>query len=152
MSEPDKHAVKTTENGAIFYGTFKFPISRAVRAGDFVITSAFPCYLPEHDEQVYTDEGIPLSTGKYRNAYSFGEEVNGCFKMLIEVLALADCGLSDVVDCQVWLKDPRDFAEFNRIYVDYFTDSRPIRSVFQNHFMMEMRIEMKMIAFKPLGG
>ncbi len=37
----------------------------------------------------------------------------------------------------------------NRIYATYFTDSRPTRSVFQNHFMMEFRIEMKATAYKP---
>ena len=151
MSKTAKRPTKSPTNGAEFYGTFEYPISRAVRAGDFVLTSAFPCYMPKHDEQVFTAEGIPLSTGKYRNKYSFGDEVHGCFKMLIDVLALADCALSDVVDCQVWLKDPRDFAELNRIYIQYFTNTRPVRTVFQNHFMMDLRIEMKMMAYKPLS-
>lgn len=149
MAKTEKRPAKVAANGPVFYGDFKYPISRAVRAGDFVFTSAFPSHLPELEDQVYTDEGIPLSTGKRRKAHSFADEVHGSFKMLIESLALADCKLSDVVDCQVWLKDPRDFAELNRIYIQYFTDTRPVRSVFQNHFMMEMRIEMKMIAYKP---
>ena len=38
----------------------------------------------------------------------------------------------------------------NRIYATYFTENRPIRSVFQNHFMMEFRIEIKVIAYKPI--
>ena len=150
MPKNVKRAIKSAKNGAIFYGTFEYPISPAVRAGDFVITSAFPCYMPKHDDQVFTAEGIPLSIGKYRNALSFADEVHGCFKRLIEVLGLADCTLSDVVDCQVWLKDPRDFAELNRVYIQYFTDTRPVRTVFQNHFMMDFRIEMKMMAYKPL--
>jgi len=151
MPKTARRPIKPAANGAIFYGTFNFPISPAVRAGDFVFTSAFPGYMPEHDDQVFSAEGIPLSTGKYRNAYSFADEVHACFKRLIQVLALADCQLSDVVDCQVWLKDPRDFAELNRLYIQYFTDTKPVRSVFQNHFMMDLRIEMKMMAFKPLG-
>jgi len=150
MPKSAKRPIKSAANGAIFFGTFEYPISRAVRAGDFVITSAFPGHMPEHNEQVFTAEGIPLSTGKFRNSHSFGEEVHACFKMLIDVLALANCKLSDVVDCQVWLKDPRHFAELNRIYIQYFTDTRPVRSVFHNHFMMDLYIEMKMIAYKPL--
>ena len=152
MPKTRKRQVKTAGNGATFYGSFKYPISRAVRAGDFVLTSAFPSFVPELDDQVFTNEGIPLSTGKHRNKYSFADEVHGTFKMLSEALALADCKLSDVVDCQVWLKDPRDFAELNRIYIQYFTDTRPVRTVFQNHFMMEMRIEIKMMAYKPLSS
>jgi 2-iminobutanoate/2-iminopropanoate deaminase len=152
MTETTEHPIKTAENGALFYGALQYPISRAVRAGDFVLTSAFGCYIPEHEDQVFTAEGIPLSTGKHRKSYSFADEVHGTFKMLSEALALANCKLSDVVDCQVWLKDARDFAELNRIYIQYFTHTRPVRSVFHNHFMMEYRIEMKMMAYKPPGG
>ena len=152
MAKTAKRLPKSTANGAIFYGALQYPISRAVRAGDFVLTSAFGCYIPEHDDQVFTAEGIPLSTGKHRKSYSFADEVHGSFKMLSDALALAGCKLSEVVDCQVWLMDGRDFAEFNRLYIQYFTDTRPVRSVFHNHFMMEYRIEMKMMAYKPLGG
>src|SRR5689334_25214524 len=106
MAKKTKPPIKKAANGAIFYGKFNFPISPAVRAGDFVITSAFPGHMPQHDDQMYTAEGIPLATGKFRNAHSFAEETRACFTRLIEVLALADCTLADVVDCQVWLKDP----------------------------------------------
>lgn len=57
-----------------------------------------------------------------------------------------------MVDTQVWLKDPRDFAEMNGIYATYFVENRPTRSVFQNHFMMEFRIEIKVVAYKPLAS
>jgi 2-iminobutanoate/2-iminopropanoate deaminase len=150
MTKTARRPTRPAANGAIFYGAFRYPISRAVRAGDFVFTSAFGCYIPEHDDQVFTSEGIPLSTGKHRKSHSFADEVQGSFEMLSEALKLANCQLSDVVDCQVWLKDARDFPEFNRIYIQHFTDPRPVRSVFHNHFMMEYRIEMKMIAYKPL--
>jgi enamine deaminase RidA (YjgF/YER057c/UK114 family) len=69
---------------------------------------------------------------------------------VIEAFTLANCTLADVIDTQVWLKDPRDFLELNSIYVTYFKDSRTVRSVFQNHFMAEFRIEMKVVAYRPL--
>jgi enamine deaminase RidA (YjgF/YER057c/UK114 family) len=141
---------KVMPNGAIFYGDpLPYPISRAVRAGDFVITSAFGGYMPAIEEQVYDAEGMPLSTGRRRGPMSFADEVHGTFKFITDALALAGCTLADVVDSQVWLKDPRDFAEMNRLYAEYFKDNRPIRSVFQNHFMMEFRIEIKVVAYKP---
>jgi enamine deaminase RidA (YjgF/YER057c/UK114 family) len=105
--------------------------------------------VPAIEEQVYDSDGLPLSTGA-RRSYPFADEVHGTIRAVQEALALADCTLADVVDCQVWLKDPRDFAEMNRIYATYFTESRPIRTVFQNAFMMEFRIEMKVVAYKPL--
>ena len=149
MAESTKPDSKVAANGAIYYGALQYPISRAVRAGDFVFTSAFGCYIPEHDDQVFTADGIPLSTGKHHKSYSFADEVHGSFKMLKDALEMAECTFADVIDCQVWLKDGRDFAELNRIYIQYFTETRPVRSVFQNHFVMEYRIEMKMVAYKP---
>ena len=151
MAEKPGPRIKRSPNGAIFYGDpLPYPISRAVRAGDFVITSGFGDRVPLPEEQVYDAEGMPLSTGARRKSSSFAEEVQGAFKSIIEALALADCTLADVVDSQVWLKDPRDFHEMNRIYTTYFTENRPIRTVFQNHFMMEFRIEIKVVAYKPV--
>ncbi|MCP4308476.1 MAG: RidA family protein [bacterium] len=153
MAKKTGPTIHTAANGAIFYGDpLPYPISRAVRAGDFVITSAFGDRVPLPEEQVYDAAGLPLSTGARRESLTFAEEVHGCFKSVIDALALADCSLADVVDSQVWLKDPRDFHEMNRIYAGYFTETRPIRSVFQNAFMMEFRIEMKVVAYKPPGS
>lgn len=151
MAREPNSTTKISPNGAIFYGgPLPYPISRAVRAGDFVITSGFGDRVPLPDEQIYDAVGLPLSTGARIKSLTFAEEVHGTFKSIDEALALADCTLADVVDSQVWLKDPRDFHEMNRIYTDYFKDNRPIRTVFQNHFMMEFRIEIKVVAYKPL--
>lgn len=137
-------------NGAIFYGEpLPFPISRAVRAGDFVITSGFGDRVPSFDELTYDENGFPLTTGRHRQI-SFADEVHATINAVESALALAGCSLDDVIDSQVWLKDPRDFAEMNRIYATYFKRSRPIRTVFQNAFMMEFRIEMKVVAYKPV--
>ena len=151
MTDKADATVQTSPNGAIFYGDpLPYPISRAVRAGDFVITSAFGDRILLAEDQVYDADGMPLSTGTRRNAVAFADEVHGTFKSVIDALALAGCTLADVIDSQVWLKDPRDFFEMNRIYATYFTENRPIRTVFQNHFMLEFRIEIKAVAYKPL--
>lgn len=151
-SKQNKSAEKplVTPNGAQFFGSAPpYPISRAVRAGDFIFTSAFGDEVRTADEAVYASDGTPLLTGN-RVAVSFEEEVRNTFKSVEEALAMAGATLADVVDCQVWLRDPRDFHEMNRIYSEYFTVSRPTRSVFQNAFMFGFRIEIKVIAYKPL--
>lgn len=151
MARESNPTIKISPNGAIFYGDpLPYPISRAVRAGDFVITSGFGDRIPLPEEQVYDAAGLPLSTGARKKALTFAEEVHGTFKSIGDALALADCALADVVDSQVWLKDPRDFDEMNRIYAEYFKENKPIRTVFQNHFMMEFRIEIKVVVYKPL--
>jgi enamine deaminase RidA (YjgF/YER057c/UK114 family) len=135
----------------IFYGSAPpYPISRAVRAGDFVITCAMGDRAFAPEEAIYDPEGRPLATGRRLKEVTFAEEVRGTFKALEAALAPAGCTLADVIDVQVWLRDPRDFHEMNRIFVENFKDNRPVRSVFQNDFMFEFRIEMKVVAYKPL--
>ena len=38
--------------------------------------------------------------------------------------------LDDVVNCECWITDPRDFVAFNKIYETYFTKDPPVRSIF----------------------
>ncbi len=143
MSETRKHREH--------YGNdVPFPISRAVRAGDFVITCALGDRIFSIDETMYDEHGHVISTGAHLKDRSFADEVHGTFKAVSDALALADCTLDDVIDSQVWLNDPRDFAEFNRIYADYFKGNKPVRSVFKTEFMLEFRVEMKVTAYKPL--
>lgn len=126
-----------------------FPISRAVRAGDFVFTCAMGDRAFAPEEALYDERGRVVSTGARLQELTFAEEVHGTFKALQEALALADCTLADVIDCQVWLRDARDFHEFNRIYATYFEANRPVRSVFRTDFMFDFRVEMKVVAYKP---
>lgn len=133
-----------------FGGAPPFPISRAVRAGDFVITCAMGDRVFTPDEALYDERGRPISTGARLQALTFAEEVHATFKSIADSLALAGCTLADVIDCQVWLRDPRDFHEFNRIYATYFQSNRPVRSVFRTDFMFDFRIEIKAVAYKPI--
>src|SRR5512147_2548459 len=94
-----KVPVYVAPNGAQFLGEpYPYPISRAVRAGDFVITSAFGDSVPRPEDTVYDAQGMPLSTGARRKSISFADEVHGTFKYITSALALADCTLDDVVD------------------------------------------------------
>jgi 2-iminobutanoate/2-iminopropanoate deaminase len=138
------------ERAEYFGGAPPFPISRAVRAGDFVITCAMGDRVFAPEEALYDEHGRVVSTGRRLQEVTFGEEVHGTFKALKESLALAGCTLADVVDCQVWLRDARDFHEFNRIYAAYFEGNRPVRSVFRTDFMFDFRVEIKVMAYKPL--
>jgi 2-iminobutanoate/2-iminopropanoate deaminase len=127
-----------------------FPISRAVRAGDFVITCAMGDRVFTFEEALYDEHGRVVSTGARLQEVTFAEEVHGTFKAVQESLALAGCTLADVVDCQVWLRDARDFYEFNRIFASYFEDNQPVRSVFRTDFMFDFRVEIKATAYRPL--
>ena len=140
-----------SETRRVHYGVAPggFPISRAVRAGDFVITAAFGDHAFRPEDVVYDQGGIVIADGSDVRQRSFADEVRGTIRTVEQALGLAGCALADVVDVQVWLRDPRDFAEFNRIYAEYFEANQPVRSVFRADFMFDCRIEIKALAYKP---
>jgi enamine deaminase RidA (YjgF/YER057c/UK114 family) len=150
---PERQREKDGVSGTrrVHYGAAPggFPISRAVRAGDFVITSAFGDHAFRPEDVLYDRDGLVISDGSDVRQRSFADEVRGTIRTVEDALGLAGCMLADVVDVQVWLRDPRDFAEFNRIYAEYFQANHPVRSVFRVDFMFDCRIEIKAVAYKP---
>jgi enamine deaminase RidA (YjgF/YER057c/UK114 family) len=126
------------------------PISKAVRAGDFVFTSAYGPWLFDPAAITFDETGRPIDDGSGKTDMPFEEQVHVTFGYIKAALAAAGCELDDVVDCQVWLSGAKDFVEFNRIYRQYFTKDPPVRSVFPMGFMFTCKLEMKVTAYKPL--
>lgn len=110
------------------------PFAKAVRAGDFVYVSG----------QVPTVDGEVVAG----NIVAQAEQVISNIK---SVLALADCTLADVVKVNVWLDDARDFSSFNAVFQKHFIDHPPARSTVQSPLMVDAKVEMDVIAYKPLG-
>ena len=135
-----------------FPGAPQVPISRAVRAGDFVFTSAYGGHIFAPKDVAFDEAGNVLADGSGREGVSLDEQVHACFAMIKGALAAAGCTLKDVVDCQCWLSDRRDFVQFNEIYRQYFTSDPPTRSVFRADFMFACKVELKVVAWKPLAS
>lgn len=114
-------------------GGQKRPFAKAVRAGDTLYVSG---QVPARDGEIVTG-GIVAQT----------EQV---MENVIEVLRLAGCGLEHVVKVNVWLDDPRDFSSFNGVFEKYFIDHPPARSTVQSALMVDAKVEMDVIAYKPL--
>ena len=127
------------------------PISKAVRAGDFVFTSAYGPWTFDPAKVVFDEAGNILDDGTGEKNVPFDEQVHRTFGFVKEALAIAGCSLEDVVDCQCWLADARDFVRFNEIYRTYFVADPPVRSVFPIRFMFDVKIEIKVIAYRPLS-
>jgi enamine deaminase RidA (YjgF/YER057c/UK114 family) len=70
-------------------------------------------------------------------------------KNVAHALAAAGCKLEHVVKTTVWLDDARDFNDFNRIYSEFFPGNRPARSTIQGKNMVQTKIEIEVVAFKP---
>ena len=144
-----------TPNGSrkIAYGSEPgFPISMAMRAGDFVFTSAQGDHGFNPPDVIYDERGLVVSDGSNLPPRSVADETRATLRSIEATLKEAGCTLEDVVDASVWLRDPRDFAEMNRTYAEFFKRNCPTRSIFRIDFMFDCRVEIKVTAYKPLAG
>lgn len=114
-------------------GGQKRPFAKAVRAGDYVHVSG---QVPTVDGEVVTG-GIAAQT----------EQV---IENIKAVLALAGCGLEDVIKVTCWLDDPRDFSSFNAVFERRFAAHPPARSTVQSRLMVDAKVEIDAVAWKPL--
>jgi 2-iminobutanoate/2-iminopropanoate deaminase len=65
------------------------------------------------------------------------------------ILAEAGCTMTDVVKCTCWIDDPRDFGRFNAVYREYFGDDPPARSTVRSQLVLDGKLEVEAIAYKP---
>ncbi len=129
------------------------PISLALRAGDFVYTSAVGDHGIKLDALKYDSNGVVIDDGAEMPDRDVEVETRATIETLRDLLGQAGCSLSDVIDISIWFRDARDFKVVNRVYGEYFTTAPyPTRSVFQVGFMGVYRVEMKAIAYKPLSA
>jgi len=128
-----------------------FPISLAMRAGDYVFTSAQGDHEFDPEKVVYDANGLVVSDGSSLPPRTVADETRSALRNLDKALKLAGCSLEDVVDASVWLRDPRDFHEMNRAYGEFFKKNQPTRSIFRIDFMFDCRVEIKVTAYSPRG-
>jgi reactive intermediate/imine deaminase len=112
----------------------RLSLSRAIRAGDFVFLTG----------QVPLKDGKPMTTG------TIEEQTRTTIELIKSTLALADCSLSDVVKAMVWLRDRADFAGFNAVYGEYFPQDPPARSAVVSDLLVDVRVEIEVVAYKPV--
>jgi len=67
-----------------------------------------------------------------------------------QTLKLAGCGLEDIVKSMVWLRERSDFAGFNSVYGEYFPEDPPTRSAVISELLVDVRVEIEVVAFKSL--
>ncbi len=117
----------------LIIGGRRLSLSRAVRAGDFVFLTG----------QVPFEDGEPMTSG------TIEEQTRVALDQIREILTEADCDLSDVVKAMVWLRDRTDFPGFNTVYGEYFPDDPPARSAVVSNLLVDVRLEIEVVAYKP---
>ena len=111
------------------------PISRAIRAGDFVFLSG----------QLGLDESNRLVPG------SIAEQTRQALDNVRRLLALAGCTLGHVVKVNAWVTAPEHFPGFNEVYARHFPASPPVRtSVCSALLLPGALVEIEVVAFSPV--
>lgn len=128
----EKLGIKRLDGADLAAGGQRRPFAKAVCAGDFVYVSG---QVPAVDGEIISGGIVPQT-----------EQV---IKNIIDVLKMSDCGLEHVVKVNAWLDDPRDFSSFNSVFEKYFIDHPPARSTVQSALMVDAKVEMDVIAFRP---
>lgn len=112
----------------------RLSLSRAIRAGD----------------TVYLTGQVPMRDGVVMTSGSIEDQTRAVLDEITRTLALAGCTRDDVVKAMVWLKDRADFPGFNAVYGEYFPEAPPARSALVSDFLVDIRVEVEVIAWKPL--
>lgn len=112
----------------------KLSLSRAIRAGD----------------TVYLTGQIPMRDGAVMTDGSIEDQTRAVLDTITETLQLAGCDRDDVVKAVVWLRDRADFPGFNAVYADYFPNDPPARSAIVSDLLVDVRVEVEVIAWRPL--
>jgi len=87
-------------------------------------------------------------------AYDIEAQVHSVFRNIRWLLEDAGSSFERIVDITVFLTDMRrDFPVFNRIYAEYFRESRPTRTTVEvNRLPTPIAVELKVIATMPPGA
>lgn len=109
------------------------PFHPAVRAGDFIFVSG----------QVPKDENGNMYYGNIE------EETRWTVLALRRILQLDGADLDDVVKVTVYLADARNFGRYNKVFGEYFPQGRISRTTVEARAVIDCKIEMDAVAYKP---
>jgi 2-iminobutanoate/2-iminopropanoate deaminase len=112
----------------------KLSLSKAVRAGEFVFLTGV---VPRIGD-------APMTAG------SIEDQTRVVCETIKATLLEAGCALEDVVKAMVWLREREDFPGFNNVFGEYFAVEPPARSAVLNQLLVDVRVEVEVIAYRPL--
>ncbi len=110
------------------------PLSKAVRAGDFVFLSG----------------QLGLSAQGQLAGSSIETQTRQALHNISGILAEAGASLAQVIKSTVWLVERSDFSRFNQIYAEYFPHQPPARStVVCGLVLTGALVEIEVVAYAP---
>jgi reactive intermediate/imine deaminase len=97
---------------------------------------------------LYVSGQVPMLNGEVVTG-GIATQTEQAIRNLLAVLAEAGYGTEHVVRCGVWLDDPRDFSAFNTVFRRFFGEHPPARSCVVSSMVVDCKVEIDCVAFKP---
>jgi len=109
------------------------PYSQGIAAASWLFVSGQLGMQPETGELVSSD---------------FASQARRALENLRQIVLAAGCDLNRVTAVDVFVTDMGNFAEFNEIYTEYFSEHRPARAVVEvSALPKDAKVEIKCIAY-----
>jgi 2-iminobutanoate/2-iminopropanoate deaminase len=111
------------------------PYSQGITAAPFLFVSGQLGIQPKTGELVSSD---------------FKVQAKQALENLLQIVLAAGYNLNQIVAVDVFVTDLNNFANFNDIYAEYFSEHRPARAVVEvSRLPKDACIEIKCIAYNP---
>jgi len=111
------------------------PYSQGITAAPFLFVSGQLGIQPKTGELVSSD---------------FKVQAKQALENLLQIVLAAGYNLNQIVAVDVFVTDLTNFANFNDIYAEYFSEYRPARAVVEvSRLPKDACIEIKCIAYNP---
>jgi 2-iminobutanoate/2-iminopropanoate deaminase len=115
----------------------KAPLSNAIRVGDMIFVSG----------QIGIDDSGAVVAG------GIGEQTRACLQGIKNVLESMGADMSDVVQTRIYLTDFSGYADYNRVYQEFFSPPFPTRAtVGTPQLALGAEIEIEAIAIRRHAG
>jgi 2-aminomuconate deaminase len=120
----------------------RFP--HAKRAGDFIYVSGTSSRRPDD-----TFVGVDLVDGV--KVLDIRAQTRAVIENIRDILQAAGAGLDDLVQVTSYLVDMSDFAAYNEVYADFFTEAGPTRTTVAVRELPhpDLLIEIQAVAYSP---
>jgi len=107
------------------------PYSQAIKVGDFIFLSG--------------SLGIDPTNGKLKETLE--EQVIQALTNIKNILASEGLGIKNIVKTTVFLADMNDFQSMNKIYTEFFGETKPARSTVEvSRLPLDAKFEIEAIA------
>jgi 2-aminomuconate deaminase len=112
-----KQAIQITGTAPAPLGAY----SHAVKAAGLLFISG----QGARDAKTGKEAGVTLNSEGKVTAYDIEVQTRAVLDNLTTVLKASGCGMTDLVEVNVFLKDMADFQKYNRVYSEYFSFADP---------------------------